>query len=57
MFRNRNLPFQSAWPLDSEERDRRRPHRNPTSPPPGPLPQASHGHDGILRHTLALLLK
>src|ERR1035441_7051399 len=26
------------------------PHKNPTSPPPGPPPQVSHGHDGIPRH-------
>jgi hypothetical protein len=33
------------------------PHKNPTSPPPGPPPQTSHGHGGIPRHTPALLLK
>ena len=33
------------------------PHKNPTSPPPGPPPQTSHGHDGIPRHTPALMLK
>ena len=33
------------------------PHKNPTSPRPGPPPQVSHGHDGIPRHTPALMLK
>jgi len=33
------------------------PHKNPTSPPPGPPPQISHGHDGIPRHTPALMLE
>ncbi len=33
------------------------PHKNPTNPRPGPPPQVSHGHDGIPRHTPALLLK
>src|ERR1039457_6557978 len=29
----------------------------PVSPPPGPPPQVSHGHDDIPRHTPALMLK
>jgi hypothetical protein len=33
------------------------PHRNPTSPPPGPPPRDPHGHDDIPRHTPALMLK
>jgi hypothetical protein len=33
------------------------PHRNPTSPRPGPSPRDPHGHDGIPRHTPALMLK
>jgi len=33
------------------------PHKNPTSPRPGPAPQVSHGQDGIPRHTPALLVK
>ena len=33
------------------------PHKNPTSTRPEPPPQVSHGHDGIPRHTPALLLK
>ena len=33
------------------------PHRNPTSPRPGPPPRVPHGHDGTPRHTPALLLK
>ena len=32
-------------------------HKNPTSTRPGPPPQTSHGHDGIPRHTPALVLK
>ena len=33
------------------------PHKNPTSPCPGPPPQVSQGHGDIPRHTLALMLK
>ncbi len=33
------------------------PHKHPTSPPPGPPPRDPHGHDGIPRHTPALLPK
>jgi hypothetical protein len=33
------------------------PHKNPTSPRPGPPPQDPHGHDDIPRHTSALMLK
>jgi hypothetical protein len=33
------------------------PHKNPTSPRPGPAPQVPHGHDGIPRHTQALVIK
>jgi hypothetical protein len=35
----------------------REPHKNPTSPRPGPAPQVPHGQDGIPRHTPVLLVK